>query len=231
MILPDREMWTQAFLNGKEIKGYEVSTFGNIRSFWKQIKGQYMATNEYRTVKISNKKGYKYAHIAAKAINAKKPSGVPVHRIVMDSFKPITKEKLAPEGLAQKEWENMPDAVKIYIGGLLEVDHTNCDKSDNNINNLIRRTSKGNVNAAVKHYDGNHKNKKHLNRRTRYALIDPAGNLHKGSGLNNFCKKYELDAPSIRKILHGNRNSHKGWKRANDWYVNNKIQTKPHSVV
>lgn len=231
MILPDREMWTQAFLNGKEIKGYEVSTFGNIRSFWKQIKGQYIATNEYRTVKISNKKGYKYAHIAAKAINAKKPIGVSVHRIVMDSFKPITKEKLAPERLAQKEWENASDAIKLYIGELLEVDHDNVDKSDNNINNLIRRTPKGNVIAAVKKYEGNHKNKKHIIRKTKYALIDPNGIVYRGSGLNNFCKKHCLDAASIRKILIGRRVSHKGWKRANDWYVNNKIQAKPHSVV
>jgi hypothetical protein len=231
MILPDREMWTQAFLNGKEIKGYEVSTFGQIRSYWKQTNGQYVQTNEYRTVSISNKKGYRYAHIAAKAIKAKKPIAVSVHRVVMDSFRPITKEKLAPEGLAQKEWENAPDAVRLYIGGLLEVDHCNCDTSDNNINNLSRRTPKGNVNAALKKYKGNHKNKKYLNRKTKFALIDPEGNLHRGSGLNTFCKKYCLDTPSIRKVLSGERTSHKGWKRANDWYVNNKIQDKPHSVV
>lgn len=231
MISPDQEMWTQAFLNGKEIKGYEVSTFGNIRSYWKQVKGQYIATNEYRTVTISNKKGYKYVHIAAKAIKAKKPIGVPVHRVVIDSFRPITKETSPPEGLTQKEWKNASNSVKLYVGALLEVDHKNCDKSDNNLNNLVRRTSKGNVNAAVKHYQGNHKNKKYLSRRTRFALTDPEGNSHTGSGLNNFCKKYGLDAPSIRKILAGRRISHKGWKRADQWYVNNKIQAKPHSVV
>ena len=231
MILPDQEMWIQAFLNGKEIKGYEVSTFGNIRSYWKQIKGQYTHTNEHRIVSISNRRGYRYAHIAAKAIKAKKPITVLVHRVVMDSFRPITKEKLAPEGLSQKEWENASDAVKLYIGELLEVDHDSCDKSDNNLNNLIRRTSRGNVIAALKKYRGNHRNKKYIIRKTKFALIDPDGNLHRGSGINTFCKKHGLDAPSIRKVLSGERVSHKGWRRANDWYVNNKIQAKPHSVV
>lgn len=45
-----------------------------------------------------------------------------------------------------------------------------------------------------------------------YQLVNKAGKLHMFKTVSEFCKTYDLDASNIRKVLKGERKTHKGWR-------------------
>lgn len=47
--------------------------------------------------------------------------------------------------------------------------------------------------------------------KTKYILIDPAGNKYTPESITLFCAGHGLTASNIRKVAKGERKSHKGW--------------------
>lgn len=47
--------------------------------------------------------------------------------------------------------------------------------------------------------------------KTKYILIDPAGNKYTPESITLFCADHGLTASNIRKVAKGERKSHKGW--------------------
>lgn len=226
--LKNEEIWTQAYklVQGKgnvKIKGYEVSNFGNVRSFWR-IKNNnnngfcsFISNNVQKVLKLKpNNHGY-----VRITLSGEKHC---VHRIVMDSFNPIEHSE-APDCFSKEGWLEASGEAKICIGMLLEVNHINTNKSDNNFCNLERIIPKENSKKAVESYNGNHRNAKEFKKTKRFA-VKKDGRIYQENNLQKFCCEHNLDRRAMQKLLKGECKSHKGFTRANDYYVNNKYQNR-----
>jgi hypothetical protein len=216
------EIWIQAHVNRNEsiikLDGYEVSNLGNIRSYWRN-------KTQPEPIKPYKRNGYRTVSLAT---IDKKQVRADVHRLVMDSWRSILTTD--PPGISTKDWRATPGNVKIFIGSLLQVNHKNHDKLDNNLLNLERVTPKQNSKEAVSFYEGNCNNKSRMIKIKRYAILDREGKLHVGRNLQKFCddmattyntKVFRRD---VQKLLSGKIKMYKGLRRANDHYVDNKIQ-------
>ena len=229
------EVWTKAVYNEMELKGYEVSNFGNVRSYLKQKivrKGNEFAGSftfidkNPKLKKLGKTKGYKQVRCSVgdieKGIFKNTGSKIfAVHKLVFDSFVPIKENP--PCNIPKEIWDSTDPLVKSVLVECIEVNHKNHNKDDCNLLNLERTTPKGNARSLIERY-GSAQNKKIIEKNKEFALTDPDGKLHIGRNLTKFCIEHNLDRRSIQKVLKGESKSHKGWKRANQYYVNNAIQ-------
>ena len=46
-----------------------------------------------------------------------------------------------------------------------------------------------------------------------YVVLDPDGNTHHITKFNRFCEEHNLSAPLLNKVMKGQRNHHKGWRK------------------
>lgn len=82
---------------------------------------------------------------------------------------------------------------------LPEINHKDEVKTNNCLDNLEWCTSSHNkLHSAHQQY-------------RQCTLMDPDGNVHKVSGITQFCKDHNLDQSAISRIIHGERRQHKLW--------------------
>lgn len=163
---------------GIEIPGYYVSNFGDVYTTIKPKKnifgrwdGIYFTEN-----KISMKLQKKLNHdgtCEAMRINIRVPQELVeddyqktsktsykvkmcVHKMVMDTFKPIM--KFPPERL-KPFWKDTPHEVKKYISECIIIHHIDHDPTNNKLDNLIYVTPRENSREAKAFYGGNAANK------------------------------------------------------------------------
>jgi len=83
--------------------------------------------------------------------------------------------------------------------GLPEVHHKDEDKLNNTVSNLEWVTGQQNVEATTS---------KH------YVFLNPQGTKVKVFNLLKFCRKHGLTSANMYKVFYGERQTHKGWRRA-----------------
>lgn len=81
---------------------------------------------------------------------------------------------------------------------LATVNHIDKNKTNNDLSNLEWMSIEDNV--------------KHGLRRT-YKLLSPKGKVVEFHGMAKFCKENRLTQPLISKVLAGERNHHKNWRK------------------
>lgn len=134
------EIWIKAMLDGDEISNYEVSNTGRVKSSGKILKGSLI-------------EGYARINLNNRAFRKK----ILVHRLIIDSWSPIFDSE-SPKGFPKDDWAKISREAKIFIGSTLLINHKDHNKTNNNILNLERVTSKQNSKKAIDFYDGNFKN-------------------------------------------------------------------------
>ena len=77
------------------------------------------------------------------------------------------------------------------------VNHKDEDNTNNNLDNLQWCTHKFNISHSV----GSH-----------FSFVDPEGTIHRGVGINGFCKDNGLSATRMHEVFKGNQKSHRGWR-------------------
>jgi hypothetical protein len=216
------EIWTDCYHEDKKIKGYQVSNFGNVRSFWKKtpkIKDGKFAGSIYTLCEYPkllkgklSKKGYRAFDFGRKIIN------VGANRLVMDSFCPL--KYICPKYISEDIWDSTDCGVKELVASGLIVDHKDHVKHNNKIVNLEYITQKENARRAQKFYGGNASLKKKVEKRKRFAVYDSNKKMFRGIDLTRFCKEHKLDRRSMQKVIKGDVKNYKGWTRAEDCYYN-----------
>ena len=149
------EEWRPAVVNGVEYKEYFVSNMGRVatrvipgaratsgynKDYFKILK-QYGTSNDYRVtaLKLENK---------AISIGNK--------RLVAMTWLNSPKY-LPPNTPLRKNWDKLDDDMKLFIMGLLVVDHINGKRDDNRVSNLRWATQKQNCNFWIRQ-KGGHRN-------------------------------------------------------------------------
>jgi len=88
--------------------------------------------------------------------------------------------------------------------GQIEVNHIDCDRTNNVPSNLEWCTPKENSQHYVSHGRGV---------QTSYNLRDPHGKVYIGTNLSKLCRDFGLQQGNLHKVVKGERKSHKGWTR------------------
>lgn len=175
------EIWAPAFLDLTELPGYYVSTYGRVKSTLTSFKigNKFSGTSFDGAEKLmkpvveKNADGspksqrinlsissdlfeYSYAN-SSKCSSRRVRRKVHVHRLVMDTFRPIFDHP--PERL-KPFWDELPHEVKLYIYESISVDHKDHNPTNNKLENLHYVTPRENMRNAIRFYDGNYSNKK-----------------------------------------------------------------------
>ena len=127
-------------LDGDEISNYEVSNTGRVKSSGRLLRGSLI-------------EGYARIHLNNSEFRKK----ILVHRLIIDYWSPIFDSE-TPHGFPEEDWSKISKEAKIFIGSTLLINHKDHNKTNNNILNLERVTSKQNSKKAIDFYDGNFKN-------------------------------------------------------------------------
>lgn len=224
----NEEIWTQAYCNNIKLDGYEVSNFGNIRSYWLTVREKNkcngfknIISEQYKILKKVIKYGYEY-FTAKKTNKNRRGKHYSIHRLVIDSWNPILTSE-PPHDYPVEKWAKLDDFAKNYIGSILTVDHKNNNKSDNNFCNLERVRSRENSIRAVKAYGGATQNAKKIKRKN-FVVICPHGTRHTGNDPLFFCKENNLNKKRFSKLINGKIKNYKGYTRDENYYINNKCQ-------
>lgn len=45
----------------------------------------------------------------------------------------------------------------------------------------------------------------------QFIIVDPNGNIHRGTNLRKFCREHGLDSSNVRRVLNGTQLTSKGW--------------------
>lgn len=213
------EVWTDCYHRSKKVRGYQVSNFGNVRSFWKQkpkligkkFNGTFtVLTKEPKILKSSLKKEYRFFNLGSKKHN------ISANRLVMDSFYPL--KHIPPKRIVEEVWDKTDLSVKNLVAESLAVDHNDHIKSNDKIVNLEYVTPGENSIRAKNFYGGNTNLKKKVEKRKRFAFYDPNKKIFRGIDLTRFCNKHKLNRRSMQKIIKKEVKEHKGWTRAEDCY-------------
>lgn len=153
-----KEIWTDCYYSGRKLKGYQVSNFGNVRSFWQ------------KKMIMRNKKGAGCVYLLGKTptlLKGKickeykkfilKLSGVRgvfrANRLVMDSF--CFLEHIPPKHIPEDIWDSTHISVKKLVASGLVVNHKDHIKDNNRIVNLEYITQVENAKSAKDFYNGN----------------------------------------------------------------------------
>lgn len=215
------EIWTDCYHKDKKIKGYQVSNFGNVRSFWKlkpkkrtnkqKFTGSVaVLTEEPKILKSSLKKGYRFFSLGSKTSN------VSANRLVMDSFCPL--KYIAPKYIDEHIWDKTHLSVKNLIAKSLAVDHNDHIRSNDKIVNLEYVTPRENSIRAKNFYGGSTRLKKKVENRKRFAFYDSNKKIFRGVDLTRFCRDYKLNRKSMQRLIKKEIKEYKGWTRAADCY-------------
>lgn len=139
----EEEIWKPVMRNKKEIPNYWVSNLGRVKSLKKFLKCRnevYEQRGNRQTVHIcipnSHLEGYSYSN---KGKN-KTSLTVQVHRLVIETFKPIDQYPPIPK----QEWDSTPESARQIIRECCLVDHIDDNPFNNHVDNLRWVTPKEN---------------------------------------------------------------------------------------
>jgi hypothetical protein len=145
----NEEVWVPAIKNNKVLPGYEVSNFGRVRNKKGFIlkayndvpsgEGSFKGARQAIGLSIpENLYEFRYKKETPACTTCK--ITVSVHRLVMESHKPI--DHFPP--IPKNEWDATPESAKKIIRDSCVVDHIDNNPLNNNIENLRWVTLKEN---------------------------------------------------------------------------------------
>jgi len=178
-----QEVWAPACIDSIIIPGYHVSTHGRVKSTLTstRIGNKFSGTTCNGPEKLmkpvlerhadgspksqrvnlsvsSNLFEYSYAY-SSNHTNNRERRKVHIHRLVMDTFRPIFNN---PPKRLEPFWDELHHDVKVFIYECISIDHIDHDPTNNHIDNLQYVTPRENMRNAIKFYDGDYANKKNI---------------------------------------------------------------------
>ena len=132
----------------KPLVGYQVSEDGTIIGPRGKAltpagkKGRHGNITDY-SCRFYFPEGYYPDYSFQKKSSGKETKTIPVHRVVMETYKPI--DKFPPDEL-KDTWDNVPEQWKQWVRETAVIDHIDDNPANNDVTNLKWTTNLGNSN-------------------------------------------------------------------------------------
>lgn len=135
---PVDEIWRKLVFNTNVIADYVISNYGVVYN-WKRKKAYFGWFSMGRKGAFGSRVNVCVAGCTR-----------PIHRLVMMSFKPISRHP--PAAISKKDWHITPEIVKKYLAECIIVNHIDHNPKNNHISNLEWVTPGENTRKSIEHF-------------------------------------------------------------------------------